>query len=244
MNTIRVMTYHIHRCRGVDGVTSAERVAEVIGEGAPDVVALQDVDAEAGKGQLDRLGDLLGMCRYGPVKPGSNGFLSYYPMRGIQEFSLGGEGICVVGDLDFRGRRIHLFNVRFDPAPEKRRWQMARLLGEDLLGRRSQACPVMVMGDFTGTPWASGLGLFSSLKQAKRPVWGGTYPSRFPVIARDRVYLCGRIRVVDTRILRGGRAREASTHLPHLLTLQIGDPGSYLRIAKLNNTPMEPAAGC
>lgn len=243
MYTIRVMTYHIHRCRGVDGVTSAERVAEVIGEGAPDVVALQDIDAGEREGQLGRLSDLLGMGHYGPERSGSNGFLSYYPMRGIREFSLGGDGVCVGGDLDFRGRRIHIFNVRLDPAPERRRWQLARLLGEDLLGSPSLVCPVVVMGDFSGSLWASGLGLFSSLKQAKRPLWSGTYPSRFPLIARDRVYLCGRIRVVDTRILRGSRAREASTHLPHLLTLQVGDPGSYLRLTKLKRTPMEPAAG-
>jgi len=242
MYTIRVMTYHVRRCRGGDGITSSERVAKVIGEGAPDFVALQDLDSNGDDGQLRRLGEYLGMAWYGPIKRGSNGFLSYYPLRGIREYSLGGDGVCLRGDLDFRGNRIHLFNVRLDSRPDWRRLQLANLLGEELLGNRSLACPIVVMGDFSSLQWAGGFGLSASLKQAKRPLWSGTYPARFPLVGRDRVYLCRQIRVIDTRIMRGHQAREASSHLPHLLTLQISDPSSYLHVKKMSRSSMEPAA--
>ncbi|MFO7983270.1 MAG: endonuclease/exonuclease/phosphatase family protein [Desulfuromonadales bacterium] len=243
MYTIRVMTYNIRRCRGGDGVTSSGRVAKVIGDGAPDLVALQDLDAGGRECQLSRLGERLGMSWYGPIKTGSNGILSYYPLRGIREYSLGGDGVCLRGDLDFRGQRIHLFNVRLDSRLEWRRRQLASLLGEDLLGNRALACPIVVLGDFSNLHWAGGFGLSASLKQAKRPLWSGTYPARFPVVARDRVYLCKRIKVIDTRIMRGQKERVASAHLPYLLTLQIRDTGTYLHVKKMSRAPMEPAAG-
>ena len=41
--TLRVATYNIHRCRGLDGRTSPERIADVIRSIEPDVVALQEV---------------------------------------------------------------------------------------------------------------------------------------------------------------------------------------------------------
>ena len=36
----RVMTYNVHRCRGLDGVWHPERIAEVIAACHPDIVAL------------------------------------------------------------------------------------------------------------------------------------------------------------------------------------------------------------
>ena len=44
-STIRAMTYNIHSCVNMDGSVGPERIAGVIDELAPDVVALQEVDA-------------------------------------------------------------------------------------------------------------------------------------------------------------------------------------------------------
>ena len=43
--TLRVATYNIHRCRGLDGRTSPARIAEVIASVEPDIVALQEAAA-------------------------------------------------------------------------------------------------------------------------------------------------------------------------------------------------------
>jgi endonuclease/exonuclease/phosphatase family metal-dependent hydrolase len=43
MPTIRVATYNIHRCRGLDGRTSPSRIADVIRTIDPDIIALQEV---------------------------------------------------------------------------------------------------------------------------------------------------------------------------------------------------------
>ena len=43
-DTLRVMTYNVHSCIGMDGKLDAERIARVIARARPDVVALQELD--------------------------------------------------------------------------------------------------------------------------------------------------------------------------------------------------------
>src|SRR5690348_10505078 len=40
---LKVVTYNVHKCRGLDGRTSASRIAEVLREIDADVMALQEV---------------------------------------------------------------------------------------------------------------------------------------------------------------------------------------------------------
>src|ERR1700742_4797708 len=40
----RIMTYNVHSCRGVDGRLDVGRVAAVIAQSRPDIVALQELD--------------------------------------------------------------------------------------------------------------------------------------------------------------------------------------------------------
>jgi hypothetical protein len=41
---LRILTYNVHRCMGMDGKLSPERIARVIARHTPDVVALQEPD--------------------------------------------------------------------------------------------------------------------------------------------------------------------------------------------------------
>ena len=41
--TIRVATYNIHRCRGLDGLTRPQRIVDVLRQIDADVIALQEV---------------------------------------------------------------------------------------------------------------------------------------------------------------------------------------------------------
>ena len=56
--TLRVATYNIHRCRGLDGRTSAARIANVIRTVDADIVALQEVigAGPTSGGQAEELG--------------------------------------------------------------------------------------------------------------------------------------------------------------------------------------------
>lgn len=244
MTTIRVMTYNVQRCRGSDGCTDPERIGRVIAEGAPDIVALQEIDAVADDDQLSRLGKGLGMRHYGFPRSRANAFLSYYPLRGLQEFDLGDGGSCLRADADVAGKRLHLFNLRLVAHPTGRRQQIARLLGSDVLGGASVGGPTLLLGDFGDLIWGAGnFHLSLVLRKARRPLWKATYPSVFPVAGRDRAYLRGELRIVDSSILRSVQVRQASAHLPLILTVQVTDPRTYLRVESLRPGQMKIAPG-
>ena len=60
---MRIATYNIHRCRGMDRRVSAARIIEVLREIDADVIALQEVigAGPAGAGQAEEIGAGLGM---------------------------------------------------------------------------------------------------------------------------------------------------------------------------------------
>jgi endonuclease/exonuclease/phosphatase family metal-dependent hydrolase len=234
------MTYNIHGCRGGDNHVDPDRILQVIGEAAPDIVALQEIDTASGREHLSYLAERLGMRYYDHADCG-NAFLSYYPLRGIRALDLRG-GCCLRADLDVAGKRMHLINLRFDAAG--RHGQMAKLLGPEILGSRSLACPVLVLGDFADLGGGPGSTYLSGrLRKARGPLWSATFPARWPLVTRDRAYLCGDLRVVDSMIPRGILARNASSHLPLILTVQICDPRTYLKLEKLSHSRMEIAPG-
>lgn len=221
-----------------------DRIVRVVGEGAPDIVALQEVDAAGDGNQLKYLAEQLGMRAYGLSRLGANAFLSYFPIKGVREYDLGEGGCCLRGDVDVQGKRLHLFNVRLDSTPVLRRRQVASLLGPDLLGSASLGCPLLVLGDFADLFWGAGnFDLTMVLRKARRPLWSATYPARFPVSGRDRAYLRGDLRVVAADISRSPLARRASSHLPLVLTVQVTDPRTYLRVEKLATSQMKIAPG-
>ena len=238
------MTYNVGCCRGHDHRSDPARVAAVIAEAAPDIVALQDLDPQGGR-QLATLADYLGMHAYDGGEPeGGTAFLSYYPLRGASHRALGGRGSWLRADADILRKRVHLCNVRLDRAWGVRRGQVAALLGPELLGNPSLGCPLLLLGDFADGIWSPGnLGLALGLRQAPRPLWHGTYPARLPLLGRDRAYLRGELRILDTAVHRTPLARHASTHLPLLLTVQVCDPRTYLHLPGKLAGRMEIAPG-
>lgn len=244
MITTRIMTYFVRHCCGSDGQVSPDRIAEVIAEGAPDIVALQDLDGGTTNDQLEYLGKRLGMQTYAGGDASGNAYLSYYPLKGIQPYDLGNGGVCLRADADIQGKRLHLLNLRLKTGRRERQQQISSLLGPDLLGDRALTCPTLILGDFADYYWGAGtLALNLNLTRGVRTLWRGTYPAWCPVVDRDRAYYRGHLRIVDTTILRSKRARQASNHLPVILTTQITDPRTFLWTEKLSRSRMEVAPG-
>lgn len=211
---------------------------------APDLVALQDVSNDDDRSHLQYLAEQLGMASFGHGQSGGNGFLSYYPLKGVQEYALDGGGFCLRADLDIAGKRTHVFNLRFIPSILQRRRQIRSLLGPDLLGNSSLGCPIIIVGDFAD--FFGGLGDFflpSSLRRAPEPFWSATYPACFPFFARDRGYLRDGLQIEQAWVHRGNPAREASTHLPMIYTVRIKDSRRYLPIEKLKGRWIEVVSG-
>ena len=67
-NQLKVMSYNVRHCAGMDMVVDYDRTAAVIAEQQPDVVALQELDSMTGRsGKLDQLGELANRTQYYPV---------------------------------------------------------------------------------------------------------------------------------------------------------------------------------
>ncbi len=225
MISIRIMTYNVTDCTGFDGRCKPERIAGVIGQSAPDIVALQQINVQTG--DLDRVADALGMHAYGPEEKNANALLSFHTLNAVRNHDLGDGGRCQRADLDHQGQRMHLFNVRLTSDPEQRRSQVAVLLGPDLLGSESLTCPTLVIGDFADY-WlgAGNFDLSIGLQRVRRPFFRATYPATLPVFGRDRAYIGRDLKVLDADVVYS--AREASRHLPLILTLQATDTLIYL----------------
>lgn len=237
MPGLRIMSYNVRRfCFHRDGFAAVEAV---IADAAPDIVALQEIDDPGGE-CLASLAQRLGMRRY--VAPGrcGNAFLSYYPLHHLQSFSLSEDGCCLRAELDFGQKRMHFYNVQIDSG-RKHQEQVDSLLGDDLLGAQHLGVPALILGDFGGgINWD----LLLALQRVTKPLVHGTFPSWLPIFGRDRAYILGDLRVLAVEVVRNRLARQASTHLPLLLTVKITDLRKYLKI----NPPfparkLETAAG-
>lgn len=244
MSTARIMTYNIQQCRGSDGRVNPDRILNVIADAAPDIVVLQELGAQHHADILPYLAERLGLDAFRDAAGGPLAFLSFFPLRGVQRFELGYGGLCLRADVDLGGKRLHLLNVCLDSFPRFRNHQVAHLLGPELLGNPSLVCPALILGDFADYFWGAGnLELASTLRRTRRPLWRGTYPARCPVFGRDRAYLRGAVRVLDASVNRSFLARQASSHLPLTLTVQVTDTRRAVRLRQLAGGRMEAAPG-
>lgn len=244
MTTARIMTYNIQHCRGSDGQVNPDRVLNVIAETAPDIVVLQEFGAAHHVDILPYLAERLGLKVFRDAGGGPLAYLSFFPLKAVQRFDLGYGGQCLRADVELGGKRLHLLNVCLDSFPRFRSHQVAKLLGPELLGHPSLVCPALILGDFADYFWGAGnLELASILRRTRRPFWRGTYPARFPIFGRDRAYLRGAVRVLEASINRSFLARQASSHLPLTMTVQVTDTRRSVRLRPLAGGRMEAAPG-
>ena len=156
MSALRVMSYHVNCCTGREGQPTLDLCAQVIKSQSPDLVFLQQVGSRNDPSQLYQLANLLDMKPFGLGQEGACCYLSRYPLRGLQDYSLGSDGSCLRADLDHSSQRLHLFNVSLSLNPLLRKQQVTVLLGEDLLGNSSLPCAALVGGDFSLPFWGAG----------------------------------------------------------------------------------------
>ena len=137
--TLRIATYNIHRCRGLDGRTNPARIAEVIRTIEPDVIALQEVigAGASSQGHAEELGALLGMgwvmapTRHLRGALFGNVVLSRHPISHHAQYDLSWKTCearcCQRVDIAFGDDTLHLYNVHLGTAFLERRYQAGRL---------------------------------------------------------------------------------------------------------------------
>ena len=233
---IRIATYNIHRCRGLDRRVIPSRIAAVIADINADVVALQEVIGSnaTSPGHAAELGAALGMgwvmapARHLRGHLFGNVVLSRLPIRRHCQYDLTW-GVrearnCQRVDLAAGDNTVHFYNVHLGTSLLERRHQAVRLAA--IVRDRRVEGPKIVLGDFN--EWTRGLAtrlltqqlhsvdLFAHLKKRR------TYPGIFPLLHLDHIYYEGAtVEVRKVELPRTRRALIASDHLPLVADLRI-----------------------
>jgi endonuclease/exonuclease/phosphatase family metal-dependent hydrolase len=242
---LRVMTYNIHSCRGIDGKLRPERIARVINHFDPDVVAVQEVDAHRprsrGHDQAQLIADHLRMThvfhamleeekeRYGIA------IFSRYPFQVMKSGLLTGAGRGFLREargaiwvkLEIQGRApFHFINTHFGLGRSERRRQADELLGNDWIGGIPQDEAVILCGDFNSGPRSR---VFRKLAGALRdsqtiapdhePL--ATFPSPSPLLRLDHVFTSSHFTVENIERPHTPTSVVASDHLPLCVELTL-----------------------
>jgi endonuclease/exonuclease/phosphatase family metal-dependent hydrolase len=239
----RILTYNVHRCVGTDGRLSPERIADVIAEADPDVVALQELDVgrrrTGGVDQAQAIADRLGMVmHFHPAMKVveelyGDAILTAAPSRLVKAGPLPQApgaphaeprgALWVTVDLD--GHRYDVINTHLGLRGAERMAQVEALLGPAWIGSQSSGTPLILAGDFNAVPASRAYRRIAATLLAgpagERHRAPRTFPSRLPVLALDHVFVSDRIAVRRVAPLRSRLARSASDHLPLLVELEL-----------------------
>lgn len=238
---MRLMTYNVHRCRGIDGRVAPDRIARVIAASEPDIVAVQELDVECARtGRVDQPELLAGLLQmeflFHPTVRYSRGsygtaIFSRWPLQSIRSAALptltdrrienrGALWASVrVGDRDLQVINTHLGLQRGE-----RRLQAATLLGNDWLSSPQCPEPRVLCGDFNMSSRGEyscfdGICVRAAWNQAGPPP--RTWPSLWPLLTLDHIFLSAGVRLEHLETPAGGAARWASDHLPVMATFQV-----------------------
>lgn len=185
---LRVMTYNVHSCRGMDARVLPERIARVIEQFNPDLVALQELDVNRRwSRRIDQplvIAQQLRMqCHFQPaiaVEGERYGIaiLSRYPFEIKKAVDLPSYPKHTLGknmpilkyffeprhaiwtSVTINGREVYFVNTHLSLRSAERLEQVKCILGHEWLNVDSHKVPTILCGDFNEGPRSLGHQLF------------------------------------------------------------------------------------
>lgn len=240
--SLRIMTYNVHSCIGVDGKLSPRRIARVIAQTKPDIIALQELDVgrprTGGKDQAHLIAQELAMefhfhaALQVEEEQYGNAILSRFPLRLIRAGLLATSkelGNCeprgaIWVAVDRGGEEIQIINTHLGLSRRERREQIQTLFGADWLSDPRCTDPVVLCGDFNAGP--SSLiyrEITRTLDDAQTKFSHNkpqqTWSSTWPVRRIDHVFLRGSMSISVVEVPRNRLVRVASDHRPLVVEL-------------------------
>jgi endonuclease/exonuclease/phosphatase family metal-dependent hydrolase len=233
MRRIRVLTYNVHKCRGMDARVRPTRILRVLREIDADVIALQEVlSLEGSRPEEDQarfLASELGFHhRLGTnrrLRGGAYGnvVLSRFPLSPgcNHDLSVGGHEArgCLRADVRLsETETLHVFNVHLGTRFHERRAQGQALVDPSILEPQDLRGPRVVLGDFN--EWPPGItsrllaARFRSVDIRSHLRKIRTYPGLFPLVHLDHIYFDGALDLEKLTLHRTSSSLLASDHLP------------------------------
>ena len=239
--SIRIMTYNVHACVGMDGQLSPQRIARVIAQSSADVICLQELDVcRKRSGNLDQprmIAEYLKMNHhFHPAwqrqdEQFGNAILTRFPMQVVRSDGLLQynedrslrSALWVEIDIG-KEKPLQLINTHLSIYPQEQQLQAQQLVKEWVEPARS-AGPIIVCGDFNARPnskthktFAGALGDVDAFNDAPTR---STYFSPFPVLRVDHIFVSELLKPVDVEVQFSRMARIASDHLPLTTDLEV-----------------------
>jgi len=223
----------------MDGRRSESRIAEVIASLSADVVALQELDLgrtrSAGVDQAQLIAEQLGWLRlFAPaMRDGDehygNAIIRRYPLTLVRALELPGEGswhcrekrIALWAVVETGISRLQMINTHFGLGRAERFLQ-AKVLAESVsVAAIPVGEPLILLGDFNSLPGSRSLGLIAQQLHSARALFPSagpcrTFPTRFPSLAVDHIFINENLEVTSLSVPRPIAARLASDHYPLL----------------------------
>lgn len=234
---LRVATYNVHGCFGMDRQRSEARVAEVIAELSVDIVGLQELDLSRRRsGRVDQAGLIAEQLRWHryfhpAMRTGDehygNAVLSRYPLTlrracdlpGTAPFYCRENRVAISMDVKTPLGLVHIINTHFGLGPSERLLQAQLLVSAEWLSASPTETPVILLGDFNSLPGSRPhRALAQHLRDVRKlvqPVRSfRTFPTSFPSFAVDHIFINAALRPLCLDVHRSSLARIASDHFP------------------------------
>ncbi|MBS1810363.1 MAG: endonuclease/exonuclease/phosphatase family protein [Acidobacteria bacterium] len=229
----RVVTYNIHKCRGLDQRVRPDRIVKVLREIDADIIALQEVlcipNGKTEDNQAQFISENLGaVYRLGETRQLRGGIygnvvLSRLPLLAAYNYDVSQHGYeergCLRVDVGLGSHQLlHLYNVHLGTAYRERPQQARRLLDEEILNTQHVLGPRILLGDFN--EWTHGVAsrlLAEHFQSADLRLHLGrrrTYPGVFPFLHLDHIYYDAELELEAATLHRSRTALLASDHLP------------------------------
>lgn len=239
----RIMTYNVHTCVGMDGKLSPLRIAKVIEQYNPDIVALQELDVGRKRtkhhDQAQIIADILQMDHFfSPAialeeEQYGDAILSRFPMKLVKADILPGNenaprreprGALWV-QIEIGPEKIQVINTHLGLTFQERHQQIQALLGPGWLQSKPISGPIIFCGDFNFTPRSK---LYQQCRRqfdAAFPDLGpwGTYCGRYPLIRLDHIFFKQGLTVKACKTGDSDMARMASDHRPLIAEFRFAD---------------------
>lgn len=221
-HSLRIVSYNVHSCIGTDGVFSPQRIAAVLAELGADIVALQEVEEQHvdGLSVTDYLMQELGLelaaktshqradwdygnvllSRHMPARTTTHDLA--HPKREPRA--------AIEADFERDGVHMRIFATHFGLSLPERRAQVRRLLPR--LADPSPALTVLCADFNEWLPYSHLHRMFGRELGVAPAV--RSFPSRFPLLALDRIYVRPLSALRRVQAVGTPGARLASDHLP------------------------------
>lgn len=224
-----------------------KRIAQVIREADPDVVALQEIERFRTRTRRDNqpvlLARELGMqvafarvCEFGKkdeFRRGAYGIaiLSKYPILAQEHFDLSFDGAgenrgCLHATVDAHGHKVHVFCVHLGLRYRERHFQVERLLSHDVVNNPKFGNGARIlMGDFNNWWPVRSAKLvdvhFHNACMATGRKRLRTFGRYFNYLCLDYIYTSRDLNIVSCEVIKSPLARVASDHRPVTCTVEL-----------------------